>query len=361
MKTVSDITNPAFQVSAQKGLSSALSKQNLSKKPFAIQGEQSFSILLSQASVTVQKGNTLSGLTHQWLGKEADGMSSQQLNKLVHIVGKSNGLTDLNRIFVGQVLDFSALKTTKNNALPTASSDLLPSLSVSNNKTNLHSVIVPALPTTKFTQPTSPAEVMKQLISTSVNFSDSRGTLGIQPQRTVIVGDSIAVGIGGSLLKNKGISANLEHGQKNLVQNVDGLLVEATIGISSSQILQMVQKNVKLKNAEIAVISAGTNDVVSHLAQSEEGLDKISHNLRNIRSNLNATRTIWVVPYDPQARDLVTNIANEYGDDTVSLSNFAKADRYHPKNYGDIAKALKPVESTSVAPQVSTLSFLKNR
>ena len=361
MKTVSDISNPASQVAAQKGLSSALSKQIAGTKPLVIQGEQSFSKLFSQASVTVQKGNTLSGLTHQWLGKEADGMSPQQINKLVNIVGRSNGLTDLNRIYVGQVLNFSAIKTTKNNTYPKATSEPLPSLSVINNNKDLQSARAPTLPTTKLTQPTSTGEIMNPLISNSVNFNDSRRTLGMQPQRTVIVGDSIALGIGSSMLRNKGLSANLEHGQKTLVENVDGLLVEATIGISSTQILQMIQKNVKLKNAEIAVISAGTNDMVSHLAQSEEGLNKISQSLRNIRSNLNAAKTIWVVPYDPQARDLVTNVANEYGDDTVNLSNFAKADRFHPKNYGDIAKALKPIESTYVAPQVSTLSFLKNR
>jgi hypothetical protein len=101
--------------------------------------------------------------------------------------------------------------------------------------------------------------------------------------------------------------------------------------------------------------------MVGQLANSEEGLQKIGQNLRNIRANLHANQNVWVLPYNPKVSDLVKSVAQEFGDSTVNLSDFATADQYHPKNYSDIAKTLNLPDAIP-APQLhSTLTFLQSR
>ena len=327
MKTITDNSRPSTLFSTQANSFARGGKQTQSAQNSEPSGVPSFGKLVTQASVTVQKGNTLSGMTRQWLGKNFENTNSQRFNQLVQLLGKSNGLTDPNRIYVGQVLDFSSLN----------------SLSESN---------------TAFAPPPHSA---KPSVAKNVIASDSQQPLSASPPRVVIIGDSIAVGMGGSVLSQKGFTPHYEKGQRSLMQTSHHVAVDATVGLSSAQILKKVQKNPTLQNAEIAVISAGTNDLVGQLANSEEGLQKIGQNLRNIRANLHANQNVWVLPYNPKASDLVKSVAQEFGDSTVNLSDFAKADQYHPKSYSDIAKTLN-LPDTIPAPQLhSTLSLLQFR
>lgn len=328
MKTITDHSRPSMLFGTQVDSIARVGKQTQAALNSEPAGAPSFGKLVAQASVTVQKGNTLSGMTRQWLGKNFENTNPQQFNQLVQLLGKSNGLTDLNRIYVGQVLDFSSLNSFLADS-NTVSAKAPPSA--------------------------------KPPVATNVIAADSQQPLNATPPRVVIVGDSIAVGMGGSVLSQKGFTPQYEKGQRSLTQTSQDVSVDATVGLSSAQILKKVQKNTGLQNAEMAVISAGTNDMVGPLANSQEGLQKISQNLRSIRANLQANQNVWVLPYNPKASELVKNIAQEFGDSTVNLSDFAKADQYHPRSYSDIAKTLSLPDSMP-APQLhSTLSFLQSR
>lgn len=275
---------------------------------------------------TVQRGNTLTSLTRQFLGASAEQLTPQQLNKLVLTVSNANGLSDPNRIYVGQVIDFSAVLPSQSlakNELAAANDQPLPQI----------------------------APLPKAAIQTNV---------GLAP-RVVVVGDSIALGVGGAMLRSQGSAPKYSEGQKHLVQTETGMAVEATVGLRSPQILNRVKQNATLQNAEVAVISVGTNDMVGMSADSTQGLQQISQNLRQIRSNLKAAQNVWILPYDPKARELVANVAQEYGDKTIDLAQFAKADRYHPKNYTEIANSLNLAQTTAAKPWVSTMSMLQSR
>ena len=327
MKTITDNSRPSMLFGTQADSIARGGKQTQAALGSEPAGATSFGKLVAQASVTVQKGNTLSGMTRQWLGKNFENTNPQRFNQLVQLLGKSNGLTDPNRIYVGQVLDFSSLN----------------SLADSN------------------TVSTNAPQSAKPPVATNVIAADPQQPFNATPPRVVIVGDSIAVGMGGSVLSQKGFTPHYEKGQRSLTQTSQDVAVDATVGLSSAQILKKVQKNAGLQNAEMAVISAGTNDMVGQLANSQEGLQKISQNLRSIRANLHANQNVWVLPYNPKASELVKNIAQEFGDSTVNLSDFAKADQYHPRSYSDIAKTLTLPDSMP-APQLhSTLSFLQSR
>lgn len=326
MKTITDNSRPSALFGTQANSIARGGKQTQAALSSEPAGAPSFGKLVAQASVTVQKGNTLSGMARQWLGKNFENTNTQRFNQLVQLLAKSNGLTDPNRIYVGQILDFSSLN----------------SLADSN------------------TVSASAPQSAKPSVATNV-IADPQQPLNATPPRVVIVGDSIAVGMGGSVLSQKGFTPQYEKGQRSLTQTSQDVAVDATVGLSSAQILKKVQKNVGLQNAEMAVISAGTNDMVGQLANSEEGLQKISQNLRSIRANLHANQNVWVLPYNPKASELVKNIAQEFGDSTVNLSDFAKADQYHPRSYSDIAKTLTLPDSMPATQLHSTMSFLQSR
>ena len=278
----------------------------------------------SETQVRVQKGDTLSGLIRQFVSETKPQLSSSELNRLVIAVSKSNGISDPNRIFIGQKIDFSSIVAKE-----------------------IQKEAVPAVQTTPPKQ--------------TLNASLAEPIVQLKSDRTVIVGDSIALGIGASILRKQGLSPHLSSGSKNLSQNITELSVDATVGLSSAQILQKIKGNNLVHNAQVAVISAGTNDLASATNQTPEMLNSIGQNLRNIRSSLNATQNVWILPYDVKGRELVSRIAKEYGDGTVDLGQFASADRYHPKNYTEIANVLKLPEVSAPKPWVSTLSMLQSR
>lgn len=277
-----------------------------------------------ETKVSVQKGDTLSGLIRQFVSETKPQISSSELNRLVIAVSKSNGIAEPNRIFIGQKIDFSSIAAKE-----------------------IQKEAEPSFQTT--------------LPQQTLNASLAEPTVQLKSYRTVIVGDSVALGIGASILRKQGLVPHLSSDSKNLSQNITELSVDATVGLSSAQILQKIKRNNLVQNAQVAVISAGTNDLASADNQTPERLNAIGQNLRNIRSSLNATQNVWILPYDVKGRELVSRIAKEYGDGTVDLGQFATADRYHPKNYTEIANVLKLPEVSAPKPWVSTLSMLHSR
>jgi lysophospholipase L1-like esterase len=131
--------------------------------------------------------------------------------------------------------------------------------------------------------------------------------------------------------------------QKNLVRNESAYVVDATGGHSSIQILRDIAKNPGVKDADLAIVSVGTNDVVNQPVNTYYSPAQITENLRKIRTSLNANRYLWVLPYDTQARQLVLSVARQFGDSAIDLADFRKADRYHPADYRQIVRSLNPV------------------
>ena len=109
METITNNSRPSTLFGTQANSIARGGKQTQAALGSEPTGAPSFGKLVAQASVTVQKGNTLSGMTRQWLGKNFENTNPQRFNQLVQLLSKSNGLTNPNRINVGQVLDFSSL------------------------------------------------------------------------------------------------------------------------------------------------------------------------------------------------------------------------------------------------------------
>jgi peptidoglycan hydrolase-like protein with peptidoglycan-binding domain len=138
----------------------------------------------------------------------------------------------------------------------------------------------------------------------------------------VVVGDSIAVGIG---------------------QATKGSTVNATVGINSSKILANITPD--LKNAKLAIISAGSNDIVKGKGDPR----KLASNLAAIKAALSAEKYVWILPYDDVANKVVAAAAG--GDKTVNLKSFPTADGLHPSNYVAVANAARAgLNLTSTSP-----------
>lgn len=255
--------------------------------------------------LTVEKGDTLVGLTRRHLQGQAIRPPASELYRLSLEVARHNGITDANLIKVGQRLDFSNL--------------LMPGQpQVSAPKSN-H-------------QDPTPLKAGEIASSPSAN--------AVPPKRVAVIGDSIAVGIGGALIKQSGGAPRYAEGRKFLNQVTEQLVVDATGGHSSPQILRKLSANPQLHHADLAIISVGTNDLVNSTVNAYYTPERISANLQKIRDQMQAKSNVWVLPYDDKARELVLHVAQRNGDQTLDLANFQKADRHHPKNYAEIANAL---------------------
>jgi muramidase (phage lysozyme) len=139
----------------------------------------------------------------------------------------------------------------------------------------------------------------------------------------VIVGDSIAVGIG---------------------QSIKGATVNATVGFNSSKILASIGADPSLKGAKLAIISAGSNDIV----KGKGNPSKLAANLAAIKSALDADKYVWILPYDPVASKTVSQAAGS--DKTVDLKSFPTGDNLHPSNYNAVANAARVGLNLSAAP-----------
>jgi hypothetical protein len=138
----------------------------------------------------------------------------------------------------------------------------------------------------------------------------------------VVVGDSIAVGTGASLK------------QLDSTITVSGL-----VGASSATILSTYVSAVT--GAKIAVVSAGSNDIVASYPTSHTpaAQARLTSTLNQIRSALGAEKCIWILPNFSIASQVVSAFAASNGDATVSFT--ASGDNVHPANYGTLAAQIK--------------------
>lgn len=273
----------------------------------------------NRESVQVQRGDTLTGLSRKYLHEQGQTPNASEVHRMAMSVAKNNSLANPNLIRVGQTLNFSATH-------------------FSDTHSALKSRELVSTPTSN---PTKPDKAALQPSLTPPSASWSAGT----GPKVAIVGDSIAVGIGGAMLQQSGITPEFAPGRKFLTQSQGSFAVNAVGGHSSPQILDQLNKHAGVKNAELAIISVGTNDFVNSTVNKYYTPERITQNLQRIRSELNAKERVWVLPYDPQARELVASVARERGDKTVDLTQFQPADRYHPRNYAAIANSISPLLS----------------
>lgn len=281
--------------------------------------------------VRVQKGDTLLGLTRQYLQSKGQTTSAPDVYRTAMSIAKHNGLANPDLILAGQVLDFSSVGAT---AVPERRS--APSAALSANT------------------PSPPGPARAPIAPGPAVVSEGQGKIAV-------IGDSIAVGIGGALLERSGIKPEFAPGRKFLTQSHNSYVVDATGGHSSPQILDRLRKNPAVRHADVAIISVGTNDLVNSTVNKYYTPERITQNLQRIRGELGAKERIWVLPYDPQARELVEAVARENGDKTVDLAQFRPADRYHPRNYSAIAGTIAPFLSSSGSGVTDPTGFDRTR
>ena len=135
--------------------------------------------------------------------------------------------------------------------------------------------------------------------------------------RVVVVGDSIALGIA----------------------QAAGLPYEAVVGRNTRQILDAASSNPEVQGADLAIVSAGTNDYAILKGNGKNpNPDATKRNISRIRDVLKAKQYVWILPFHEPARDDVLSAIG--GDAYVSLADVATTgDRLHPKNYKAVAQA----------------------
>jgi lysophospholipase L1-like esterase len=274
--------------------------------------------------VRVQAGETLIGITRRVLQEQGQAPKEAEVHRVAMAVAKSNALANPNLIRAGQTLSFPAL----------ALSRTAPELAPSEKLAAPEKLAIP--------EKLAPPETVSKLSPEPTSVAPRAPVSPSTGPKIAIVGDSIAVGIGGALLKQSGITPEFAPGRKFLTQHQGAFAVNAVGGHSSPQILSQLNKDAGVKNADLAIISVGTNDLVNSTVNKYYTPERITQNLQRIRADLNAKDRIWVLPYDPKARELVESVAKERGDKTIDLAQFQPADRYHPRNYAAIASSLTP-------------------
>jgi len=163
--------------------------------------------------------------------------------------------------------------------------------------------------------------------------------------KVVVVGDSIAVGIG---------------------SQISGAIVDAKVGISSGAILSKASSNAKLKDADLAIVSAGANDYPQANGGKNKNPQSTISNIQSIRSALGAKKYVWILPYNRNAAKDISSAVG--GDDTVDLADASKpsSDGLHPSSYASVAKAamsaggnIKPKKEgkQSSSPKGTTVAF----
>jgi len=137
--------------------------------------------------------------------------------------------------------------------------------------------------------------------------------------KIVVVGDSIALGLSKSFPTAQ---------------------VDAIIGRSTKVILSAVVSNKEIHNADLAIVSAGTNDYpLANGGKNNNPEATISH-IESIRAVLNAKQYIWVLPFNRSAaKDVKSAIG---GDASIDLAEVASTqDTLHPTSYAAVASAIK--------------------
>lgn len=159
-----------------------------------------------------------------------------------------------------------------------------------------------------------------------INWNIISSRVGIQTivkedkaPRIVVVGDSIALGLSKSFPTAQ---------------------VDAIVGRSTKAILSAVIANKGLHGADLAIVSAGTNDYPLANGGKNNNPDATIANIENIKAILNAKQYLWVLPFNPRAAEDVKKAIG--GDNSIELSQVSStADKLHPTSYAAVASAIK--------------------
>jgi peptidoglycan hydrolase-like protein with peptidoglycan-binding domain len=147
-----------------------------------------------------------------------------------------------------------------------------------------------------------------------MRFNEFKVIIEAATANIVVVGDSIAVGLG---------------------QAIKGAVVNATVGINSSKILSNISNDSKVQGAKLAIVSAGSNDIVKGKGDPQ----KLIANIAAIKDALNAEKYVWILPYDKVASEAVSKVVG--GDKTVDLKSYPSSDGLHPSSYSAVATAAR--------------------
>ena len=159
-----------------------------------------------------------------------------------------------------------------------------------------------------------------------INWNVISARVGIQTivkedkvSRIVVVGDSIALGLSKSFPTAQ---------------------VDAIVGRSTKAILSAVIANKALHGADLAIVSAGTNDYPLANKGKNNNPDATIANIENIKAILNAKQYLWVLPFNPSAAEDVKQAIG--GDPSISLALVSRTeDKLHPTSYAAVASAIK--------------------
>jgi Fe-Mn family superoxide dismutase len=137
--------------------------------------------------------------------------------------------------------------------------------------------------------------------------------------RIVVVGDSIALGLSKSFPTAQ---------------------VDAIVGRSTRAILSAVIANKGIQGADLAIVSAGTNDYPLANGGKNNNPSATIANIEHIKAVLNAKQYLWVLPFNPSAAEDVKQAIG--GDPSISLALVARTeDQLHPTSYNAVASAIK--------------------
>jgi hypothetical protein len=137
--------------------------------------------------------------------------------------------------------------------------------------------------------------------------------------KIVVVGDSIALGL------SKGFPT---------------AQVDAIVGRSTKAILSAVATKRELHGADLAIVSAGTNDYPLANGGKNTNPQATISNIESIRAILNAKQYLWVLPFNRSAAKDVKSAIN--GDTSIDLAEVASTqDKLHPTSYNAVVSAIK--------------------
>ena len=159
-----------------------------------------------------------------------------------------------------------------------------------------------------------------------INWNIISARVGIQTivkedtgSRIVVVGDSIALG---------------------LSKSFPTATTDAIVGRSTKAILSAVIGNKSLHGADLAIVSAGTNDYPLANGGKNNNPEATISNIEHIKALLNAKQYIWVLPFNRSAAEDVKSAIG--GDASIDLAEVASTqDKLHPTSYNAVASAIK--------------------
>ena len=368
LNPVPTLQAPAIDRAAAPGASRPARDGVFAKSLAQVQGHAS--PIGGARTVQVSAGDTLSGIVARHLRVTHSGLPASQMFRLALAIAKDNGIANPNLILPGQTIDLSNLQTHVQAPVQTpAPSRIAAPLdrAPAPGSSRLATIAPP-----QASRPPDSAAAQRAVSPGELNTAaqdaarlgeaDPRQALvrpaGPQPwpgphgqagqdprasPKIAVVGDSIALGIGISLLKRSQIAPVLSERGNTLAHQDSKFAVQASGSLNSSQILKAVRGNPGVQGSDIAVISVSTNDLASLGAGGDRAAKRVADQVAEIRSTMQAKQYIWVLPYDPRASRIVQSIAREHGDGTLDLSEFQTSDKYHPSSYAAISKRLQPL------------------